>query len=97
MSDKIIYQGQSFFDKVIETTGNIENAFQMAVLNGISLTEDLPIGMELKISEVTNKRIVGLFNEYNRPATAITNQNHELIVPDEGIGAMIIESTFIVQ
>jgi hypothetical protein len=23
--------------------------------------------------------------------------NHELIVPDEGIGAMIIESTFIVQ
>jgi hypothetical protein len=97
MSNTIAYQGQSFIDKVLENTGSIENVFQMALLNDISITDDLSIGMELKISEATNKRIVELFGEFNRPATALTNQNYELIVPDDGIGAMIIENTFIVR
>lgn len=94
MSNKV-YAGQSFLDKVIEITGSVENAFSMAILNGVSITDPVVVGTELNASIVTVKGIVVLF-EYNRPATAITNQNHELIVADEGIGAMIIENTFIV-
>lgn len=96
MSNKV-YAGQSFFDKALEITGSVENAFAMAVLNNKSITDTLIVGEELKPSIVTAKGIVNLFSKYNRPATGITNQNHELIVADEGIGAMIIEDTFIVR
>lgn len=96
MSNKT-FAGQSFLDKVIENTGSVENAVEMALLNGFSITDDLVIGMELNVSEITNKSIVEFFGEFNRPATAINKKNHELIVADDGIGAMIIEDTFIVR
>jgi hypothetical protein len=67
----IIHQGQSFLDKVVERTGSIENAFAMALINGISVTDDVVIGQELKTSPVTNKMITGLFGDLNRPATKI--------------------------
>lgn len=88
------YQGQNFIDKVLETTGNIENVFEMALLNNISITDDLPIGTELKTSKATNLEIVELFGEFNKPATAITEQS---IITYIGIGKMSIETTFIVQ
>lgn len=92
-----VYQGQSFCDKVIEATGSIENVFAMALENNVSITEPLAIGTKLKYSGLVKKSISFLFNDDNRCATGTTNQNYELIIPDEGIGAMIIESTFIVQ
>jgi hypothetical protein len=96
MNDKIVYQGQSFLDKVLETTGSIENAFEMALLNGVSVTEDIGIGQELKVSPVTNKVIVDLFGEFNKPATMVTAIQIELI-ENLGIGKMAIGSTFIVR
>lgn len=91
-----VYQGQSLCDKVIEITGSIENVFTMALENNVSITDSLAIGTKLNYSGLVTKSIASLFNDENRCATAITKQNHELIVADEGIGAMIIESTFIV-
>lgn len=96
MSNKV-YAGQSFLDKVVENTGSVDNAVEVSVLNGVSITDAVVVGSELKMNEVTDKGIVSLFNEFNRPATAINNKNHELIVADDGIGAMIIEDTFIVR
>lgn len=72
MNNKI-YQGQSYLDKVMELTGSAENAFEMAILNGRSITDDVVIGQELKSSAVTRKRVVALFNGFNRPATDIRN------------------------
>lgn len=96
MSKNIVYQGQCFLDKVNECTGSIENAFIMALLNGISVTEDVFISQELKVSPVTNKVIVELFGEFNRPATTVTAIQVELI-ENLGIGKMAIGSTFIVR
>lgn len=90
-----VYQGQSFLDKVIECTGGVENIFEMALLNGISITDDLFIGQVLKPSLITNKLIFGLFGELNRPATMITQSQIEEI-ENGGIGAMIIGTDFIV-
>lgn len=72
MSNKIIYSGQSFLDKVIELTGSIENAFEMALLNKIMITDDVKIGNELQQSKITNRAIVDYFNSNNRPATSIS-------------------------
>jgi hypothetical protein len=92
-----VRQGQSFSDKVVELTGSIENAFAMSLLNNCSITDSVAIGLDLKASEVTNHRIRDLFDENNKPATAISDHNFEFIIPDDGIGAMIIEDTFIVR
>lgn len=89
--------GQSFFDLVLQSTGSIENAFAMSLLNGLSISDPLFIDQELIPSGKADLSIVGLWSDNNLPSTAITNQNHELIVPDDGIGAMIIEKTFIIR
>ena len=71
MNNTKTYEGQSFLDKVIETTGSIENAFEMALLNEISISDDLIVGSELKASKVTNKIVAAYFSYNKRPATAI--------------------------
>jgi hypothetical protein len=96
MSNKIVYQGQSFLDKVIEHTGSIENAFASALLNSTSVTDDVVIGMDLTMSAVTKKAVVGLFNENNRPATGMSLSQIEEI-ENIGIGSMIIGNNFIVS
>lgn len=96
MSKGIIYQGQSLFDKTIESTGDVESSFAFALLNGVSVTEKLTIGQEVLFPEVKLKSIVGMFNFKNRPATDILNSTYELS-DSLGIGVMIIESTFIIK
>lgn len=96
MSSAKVYQGQSFLDKVIETTGNIENGFKMSILNGVSITDDVVIGQELKTTGVTLKSVVSIFNDNKRPATAITMEQMQEI-ESKGIGYMRIGSTFIVK
>lgn len=93
---KIIKQGQSFFDKVTQFTGSFENALQAALLNDVSITDDVAIGSQLKYGDVSNKRVTAFFNPTNEPATALKSLQLETIEPD-GIGYMIIESTFIVR
>lgn len=95
MKDKV-YQGQNFIDKVLETTGSTENAFEMALLNGMSLTDSVAIGQELQPTRVTRKGMVKLFDSRNRPASAIEKKPG--IEPEnEGIGFMEIGTTFIIQ
>jgi hypothetical protein len=95
-----VMSGQSLCDIAVQEDGNIETVFEWALKNGKSITEKLISGETLVSpnSELKNKPLSEYFNGTQKKiATAITNQNYELIVPDEGIGAMIIESTFIVQ
>jgi hypothetical protein len=95
MSKNKVYNSQSFFDKVIECTGSIENAFAMVLLNGISVTDDILIGQQLKTTPITNNAIVDFFGDLNRPATMITIAQIEEI-ENIGIGKMIIGTNFIV-
>lgn len=91
-----VYQGQNFVDKVLETTGSTENAFEMALLNGVSLTDNVAIGQELQTSNPTRKGVVRLFNNKNRPASAIINRPVE-DEENDGIGYMAIGNNFIVR
>lgn len=86
-------QGQSFFDKVVQHTGSIENCIEIAVKNGTSITDDLVIGSELLLVGSINERMVATLARRSEPATALST---ETLIPeaDCGIGCMIIESTF---
>lgn len=92
-----VYQGQSFLDKTIEMTGSIENVFALALENNMSITDILTIGSTLTYSGKIIKSIGALFNDMNRCATQITAEDYTIVIPDEGIGAMIIEDTFIIR
>lgn len=90
MSKTKLYQGQSLFDKANEITGSVENAFEMAVLNAISITDSLEIGQELLTVPATNKTVVLFFSE-KRPATGMKKPP---IPPGLGIGYMRIGVNF---
>lgn len=94
-----VISGQSLSDIAVQEDGNIETVFEWALKNGKSITEKLVPG-ELLVnpnSELKDKPLSEYFKGVQKKiATGITKQNFELIVADEGIGAMIIESTFIV-
>lgn len=83
MSKETLYANQTFINKVVECTGDIENAFAMSILNGLSLTDEILIGTELIKSEVTNKTVVSYFTEDNRPATGTKYLDPDFINPYE--------------
>ena len=83
MSKKIIFSGQSLFNKVVECTGDVDNAFEMLIKNGIyDITADSVVGMELNVTKITNLSVVNYFTENKKPSTnldkkSITKQNYE--------------------
>ena len=84
MSREKTYSGQSFYNKVVECTGDIENAFAMLLLNKkTSTTERLQVGEVLKVSEVTDFEVVDYFTELNRPATLGVSKKENYLLPGE--------------
>jgi len=90
-----VKQGQSFLDKVTQLTGSFENALKMALLNGISITDDVAKGLVVIPTEVTNLRVVASYNEFNEPSTNIGHSEIQAL-ETFGIGAMGIADTLII-
>ena len=78
MEPIIVLSNQSLLDIAIQHTGSVENSFEFAVQNGISVSDELVSGNDLFIpgdiafdndilNYYTSKKI--------RPATAFTEQN----------------------
>lgn len=91
---------QSLLDLATQHTGSVENAFGIAVANGISLTDDLTIGSRLNIpNDLTkNNDILSYYTAKNiQPATAIqmiTAADDHLAQRQEGISAWAINYDF---
>ena len=91
----IILHNQSLLDIAIQHTGAVENTFALAVVNGLSLTDDLPAGTEIKLPDSVNKDS-DVLNYYTakrlQPATAV------IMLPEaerlEGIGYWAISVDF---
>ena len=89
----IILHNQSLLDLAVQHTGAVENTFAMAVANGLSLTDDLPAGAEIKLPDSVNKDS-DVLNYYSakrlQPATAV------IMLPEEerleGIGYWVIQT-----
>jgi hypothetical protein len=82
-------QGQSFLDIVLQSTGNLEDMFEMAMINDIAITDDLEIGETIQITTITNKYIVSQWQEGKEPATAIDSQT---VILKEGLEYWAIEN-----
>ncbi len=93
-----VLNNQSLLDIAVQYTGTIENAFKIAVANGLSLTDDLEPGAQLIIpADVEmNSDVVNYFSAKGvQPATGLT-ENDLLIAQtvQRGIGYMQIGKTF---
>lgn len=86
---------QSLLDIAIQYTGAVESVFAIAVANGLSLTDDLPAGTEIKIPDSVNKDS-DVLNYYSakrlQPATAVILPPEEERL--EGIGYWVIQTDF---
>ena len=86
---------QSLLDIAVQHTGAVESVFAIAVANGLSLTDDLPAGTEIKLPDSVNKDS-DVLNYYSakrlQPATAV------ILLPEEerlkGIGYWAISVDF---
>ncbi len=64
-----VLEGQSLFDIAIQSCGSAEAAFEFAVLNGVSLTDEVTI--ELSVPAVVDADIASYYaNKGLQPATA---------------------------
>ena len=71
--------GQTLFDIAIQSCGSAEAAFELAVLNGMSVTDDLVPGQELIMPDVVNNSISSYYdNKSLTPATASNEQITEV-------------------
>ncbi|CAD0004458.1 MULTISPECIES: hypothetical protein [Flavobacterium] len=96
---KQILHNQSFFDVAIQNIGTPVYAFDIALKNGFSITDDPIPGniIEVPESELLDTQIVEYFtNKKQIIATGFTNLDSN-IIPELGIGTMAINTTFIVS
>lgn len=95
----LVIHNQSLIDVAVQHTGSAENLFQLAVLNGKSITDDLVPGEEIAIDSSINidEDIFQFFqNKKLRPATGEVTE--PTATPElEGISYWIINKNFIVQ
>lgn len=84
---------QSLLDLALQHTGRVENAFELALANGLSLTDDVQAGerLELPQSIAQDADILAYYTaKHIQPATAITGQSEKL----EGISYWAINQDF---
>jgi hypothetical protein len=90
-----VLSGQSIFDLAIQSAGSAEAAFEMALLNGVSITDDLA-GMELTEPAPMNRLAVNYYKQNGiLPATS---DLPDFEAPErEGIGYWAIGNDFIIE
>ena len=91
-----ILHNQSLFDIAIQHTGSAENCFEIAVANGMAVSDRLRAGSILIIPG-TLKNDTDILNYYTSkkimPATALTRADNDLVSQHKrGIGFMQITS-----
>lgn len=90
---------QSTLDLALQHCGSMEAAFDLAVLNGLSITDDLADGQQLDIPAALSKDVTNYYAVHDiRPATAITTEAiNDIIGSGEGIEFWAIEYDFVVS
>jgi len=71
--DMKVLQGQTLIDIAVQELGSAEAAYGLAVLNNLSVTDELVPGQELQLPTVTNRSISDYYNNKGiKPATSET-------------------------
>ena len=97
MSKMIVLEGQSLLDIAIQCCGSAEAAYDIAVLNGLSIADDLVAGRELSIPAAVNSSVVSYYTQKGiRPATNITTEAENALI-EEGVEFWAIEYDFVIN
>lgn len=86
---------QNPFDVALIVAGNAEAVFDIAMHNGISITDDLPVGTELYYTDVISSVVSHYKVNGVVPATAIDSIDLASTITGEGIEFWTIELDFI--
>lgn len=100
MSQITVLNNQSLLDVAIRYFGTVEAVLAIAILNSISITQELVPEQVLELPNLDYgyQEIVTFFNvNKKQPATALTEENKAIIEGNSGIGFWAIEDNFIVQ
>ena len=95
-----VLHNQSLLDIAIQHTGSVENAFAIAVANGLSVSSMLTAGMTLDIPNDVQKDndVLYYYTTKNlQPATAYNPYSWTVDPILEGIGYWYVNSTLIVS
>ena len=93
-----ILHNQSLLDLALQHTGGIESIFELAVLNGKNVTDDMVAGASLLVEATTNKDILAYYTAKNiQPATAFTKADEQVFERLEGISIWAINLDFIIS
>jgi hypothetical protein len=91
---------QSLLDIAIQEDGSITTAFYWALSNAVSLTDDLLAGQELSPPQAfqtegeRNVDVADFFKAKNQIVATGFNGTIEDLIPDLGIGAMAVGTSF---
>ena len=94
-----VLSGQSLYDIAVQYTGDAANTYLIAQVNSKAVTDVLatneiitiPDGLQLGSRELKYLAGLGIL-----PATGITIDQENVLIPQLGIGTMTIGTTFIV-
>ncbi|GGH78117.1 cell division ATPase FtsA [Filimonas zeae] len=89
-----VLEGQTLADISIQTNGDLGRIIEIAMLNGISITDDIAEGVVIEVPAADNDKqsVVAVFNDKaDRPASKI--QFSDIIMP-EGIAYWTIGLDF---
>lgn len=95
-----VLNNQSLLDIAIRHCGTIEAITDIAILNNLSITNELSPGEIIKIPDYDYgyQNVVNFFEDNKKePATALSSADKLIIEGESGIDFWIIEDNFIVQ
>ena len=93
-----VRDNQSLFDLAVQSSGSVEAAMSLAVLNDLALSAWLEAGVTLIEPSIISSQIVGYYGSRGiMPATAISTQTDTPATSDLGIEFWTIENDFIVN
>lgn len=85
---------QTLLDIAMQELGDYSRAMELAVLNGLKITDTLTAGTTLQVPEYdkVNRHLVNLFSDdSNKPGTGFTEIENAVL---QGIGYWRIENNF---
>lgn len=84
---------QNFLDIAVQHTGSVLNAFNIALMNGMAVSDVLTVNQVLIIPETEQNTVLNTYKKDKiEPATSITKLQG--IEEKRGIGKMKVASTF---
>lgn len=97
MNEYHVYENQTLQDIASHVYGRVDVAFDLAVLNNLSVTDSLPAGLMIKLVDAPVSTFVKTAMDSRNiiPAVDFNVKDYEDV--GIGIGSMIIETNFIVR